>query len=39
MTFQHLYYINCTMIIFCHVFHQDYIVRKGNDPFALEHRM
>ena len=24
---------------FCHVFHQDYIVRKGNDPLALEHRM
>lgn len=22
---------------FCHVFHQDYIVRKGNDPLALEH--
>nr|WP_079731550.1 D-lactate dehydrogenase [Novosphingobium mathurense] len=24
---------------FCHVFHQDYIVRKGTDPVALEHRM
>lgn len=24
---------------FCHVFHQDYIVRKGVDPLALEHRM
>lgn len=24
---------------FCHVFHQDYIVRKGADPAALEHRM
>lgn len=24
---------------FCHVFHQDYIVRKGIDPFALEHDM
>ena len=24
---------------FCHVFHQDYIVRKGIDPLALEHRM
>jgi D-lactate dehydrogenase len=24
---------------FCHVFHQDYIVRKGVDPIALEHRM
>jgi D-lactate dehydrogenase len=24
---------------FCHVFHQDYIVRKGCDPLALEHRM
>ncbi len=24
---------------FCHVFHQDYIVRKGADPLALEHRM
>jgi D-lactate dehydrogenase len=23
----------------CHVFHQDYIVRKGNDCLALEHRM
>ncbi|VXC78884.1 D-lactate dehydrogenase, NADH independent, FAD-binding domain [Pseudomonas sp. 8Z] len=24
---------------FCHVFHQDYIVRKGNDPIAMEHAM
>lgn len=24
---------------FCHVFHQDYIVRKGVDPIAMEHRM
>jgi D-lactate dehydrogenase (quinone) len=24
---------------FCHVFHQDYIVRKGHDTVALEHRM
>lgn len=24
---------------FCHVLHQDYIVRKGTDPMALEHRM
>lgn len=24
---------------FCHVFHQDYIVRKGVDPLALEHLM
>lgn len=24
---------------FCHVFHQDYLVRKGVDPIALEHRM
>lgn len=24
---------------FCHVFHQDYIVRKGNDPIAMEHQM
>ncbi|WP_235531680.1 D-lactate dehydrogenase [Sphingomonas sp. Leaf67] len=24
---------------FCHVFHQDYVVRKGVDPVALEHRM
>jgi D-lactate dehydrogenase len=23
----------------CHVFHQDYIVKKGNDCLALEHRM
>ena len=24
---------------FCHVFHQDYIVRKGHNPLELEHRM
>jgi D-lactate dehydrogenase len=24
---------------FCHVFHQDYIVRKGHDTIELEHRM
>jgi len=24
---------------FCHVFHQDYIVRKGSDPMAIEHAM
>lgn len=24
---------------FCHVFHQDYVVRKGNDCIALEHKM
>jgi D-lactate dehydrogenase len=24
---------------FCHVFHQDYIVARGHDPVALEHRM
>ena len=24
---------------FCHVFHQDYIVKKGNDPIAMEHDM
>jgi D-lactate dehydrogenase len=24
---------------FCHVFHQDYVVRKGCDPLALEHAM
>jgi D-lactate dehydrogenase len=24
---------------FCHVFHQDYIVKKGTDVVALEHRM
>ncbi len=24
---------------FCHVFHQDYIVAKGSDALALEHRM
>lgn len=23
----------------CHVFHQDYIVKKGADPLAIEHRM
>lgn len=23
----------------CHVFHQDYIVKKGVDPLAMEHRM
>lgn len=23
----------------CHVFHQDYIVRKGVDPLAMEHKM
>jgi D-lactate dehydrogenase len=23
----------------CHVFHQDYIVKKGNDCLALEHKM
>ncbi len=23
----------------CHVFHQDYIVRKGEDPLAVEHAM
>ena len=23
----------------CHVFHQDYLVAKGHDPIALEHRM
>lgn len=23
----------------CHVFHQDYIVRKGYDPLEIEHRM
>lgn len=23
----------------CHVFHQDYIVRKGHDPLAIEHAM
>jgi D-lactate dehydrogenase len=23
----------------CHVFHQDYIVRKGVDPLAFEHRI
>lgn len=23
----------------CHVFHQDYIVRKGVDPLAMEHRL
>lgn len=24
---------------FCYVFHQDYIVAKGHDPVAIEHRM
>jgi D-lactate dehydrogenase (quinone) len=24
---------------FCHVFHQDYIVRKGHNTFEIEHRM
>ncbi|TAA06964.1 D-lactate dehydrogenase [Pseudoxanthomonas winnipegensis] len=24
---------------FCHVFHQDYIARKGSDPLAIEHAM
>ena len=24
---------------FCHVFHQDYIVKKGFDPIAMEHAM
>lgn len=24
---------------FCHVFHQDYIVKKGVDPLGFEHRM
>ncbi len=24
---------------FCHVFHQDYIVKKGVDPIAIEHAM
>ena len=24
---------------FCHVFHQDYIVRRGTDPVAFEHRL
>jgi D-lactate dehydrogenase len=24
---------------FCHVFHQDCIVRKGHDTFEIEHRM
>lgn len=24
---------------FCHVFHQDYLVRKGHDPLAIEHAM
>ena len=24
---------------FCHVFHQDYIVRKGHNPLELEHQM
>ena len=24
---------------FCHVLHQEYIVRKGHDPVAIEHAM
>ncbi len=24
---------------FCHVFHQDYILKKGNDPLEMEHQM
>jgi D-lactate dehydrogenase len=24
---------------FCHVFHQDYVVRKGTDPLAFEHAL
>ena len=24
---------------FCHVFHQDYVIRKGGDPLAIEHAM
>ncbi len=24
---------------FCHVFHQDYIVKKGHDPLEIEHAM
>jgi D-lactate dehydrogenase, membrane binding len=24
---------------FCHVFHQDYIIRKGHNPMQVEHRM
>lgn len=24
---------------FCHVFHRDYLVRKGHDPLAIEHAM
>ncbi|MDF0487340.1 D-lactate dehydrogenase [Sphingomonas sp. H39-1-10] len=24
---------------FCHVFHQDYVIRKGHDPLEIEHRM
>lgn len=24
---------------FCHVFHQDYLIRKGADPVAFEHRI
>jgi D-lactate dehydrogenase len=24
---------------FCHVFHQDYVIKKGHDPVAIEHRM
>ena len=23
----------------CHVFHQDYIIKKGLDPLAMEHQM
>jgi D-lactate dehydrogenase len=23
----------------CHVFHQDYVIRKGHDPLAVEHAM
>ncbi len=32
--------INSTMDTFmCHAFHQDYIIKKGNDCMALEHEM
>jgi D-lactate dehydrogenase len=24
---------------FCHVFHQDYVIRAGHDPLAIEHAM
>jgi D-lactate dehydrogenase len=24
---------------FCHVFHDDYVVRRGNDAAAIEHRL